>query len=790
MFDTAKTKPSADETHNLGARLGEFVFRHRPLVMAIAFILTFIAASGIVHLKATTDYRMFFSEDNPELQALELLEDTYEKSDNVLLMIVPEDRDATSQQALAAVIWLTERAWQMPFASRVDSIANFPHTSANNDDLLVNDLVNPQTIHDAQARRQIREIALSDPRIAGNLIARDGGVSAVHTTIKVPDDADAVDIAQISEYAQTIATEAKERFPSIDVRPVGTVILNQAFNDATLESTQTVLPASLAIMAVLLGVITRGFSGMLGAGLVVILSVGASMGLAGWIGIPLSTSTSPTPIIVLTLAFASSLHVLIAIQLRLGAGDSRHQAIVRSLQRVFFPIFLASATTAFGFLTMNFSEVPPYRQLGNLVAIGTAASFFLSVTFLPALMSMLPIKAISPDKPGFGLNLIAELTIRYKRPLLWLSTALIAGLLSAVPRNELNDVLTNFFDEDVQLRKDTDFLDAHLSGNTMLEYSIASMGSGDIAEPQFLQDVSDFADWFRNQPETRHVLVISDTFRQLNKSMNADDPAAYRIPESRELASQFLLLYELSLPFGLDLNNRIDVEKSSTRMTVTAKTLSTKELLEFDARAKSWLTNNDLSFKEVSSSGAALMFAHLGERNIRAMAIGTMIVFLGISVVLIFAFRSPRYGLVSLASNFFPGLMSFGIWGLLVGEIGLVLSVVMAMTIGIVVDDTVHFLSEYMYARRDLKQSPQNAVRHTFKTVGRALFSTTAILVAGFAVLGTSNFLPTAQMGQLTAIVFFLAIVYDFIFLPPLLMLVDEKFSKISRRNLSENAIH
>ena len=763
------------ESRDFQTRLCEWVVGARYIVIAATLLLAGMAASGAVFLKPSTDYRAFFNDDSPELLTLESLENTYEKSDNVLLMIVPEDRDATSEQALQAAVWLTERAWQTPYASRVDSIANFQHTTADDDGLMVRDLVDPARTGDPQERSRVRETALADPRLAGNLLARDGAVSAVNVTVKLPDGDDAASIAEVTEFARAIVAEAKERFPGIDFRPVGTVIVNQTFSEATLATVGTVLPASIAIMVVILGILTRGIAGIAATGGVVLLSIVAAMGLAGWVGIPLSTSTSATPIIVLTLAVANCLHVLVAVQERLGADCPRQRAAVQSIRENLKPIFLANLTTAFGFLMMNFSEVPPYRHLGTLVAIGAGVSFVLSVTFLPALLSMLPMRPRRSPQSRFGINAIAEFALRRRTLLLWISAGIVIGLAAAVPRNELNDVLTNFFDESFQLRKDTEFLDENLSGNTVVEYSIEAGGPGEIAKPEFLEDVSAFAEWFRAQPETRHVLVISDTFRQLNKSMHGDDPAHYRIPESRELAAQFLLLYEFSLPFGLDVNNRVDVSRSATRMTVTAKTLSTKDLLAFDARAKSWLAGNAPSFASVESSGAALMFAHLGQRNIRAMLLGTAIAFLGVSALLVFAFRSLRLGLVSLVPNFVPGLMGFGIWGLIVGEVGLALSVVMAMTIGIVVDDTVHFLSKYLHARRELGRSPEDAVRYAFQTVGRALYATTVILVAGFLVLGMSSFAPTGQMGQLTALVIALALVCDFLLLPSLLLAVDRR---------------
>ncbi len=768
-------KPPDVATRDFGTWLGEKIVSARYVVILAALALVGAAASGVIFLTVSTDYRAFFNKDNPELLALESLERVYEKSDYVLLMIVPDDGDATSEPALSAAIWLTERAWQTPYATRVDSIANFPHTTADEDWLVVQDLVDTEKAGDPQERSRIRATALADPRLAGNLVARDGAVSAVSITVKLPDGDNAASIAEVAGFAYQIVADAKEKFPGIDFRPVGTVIINQAFSDATLATSRTVSPAALAVMAVILGLMTRGMAGVVATGGVVILSVLAAMGIAGWVGIPLSTATSAVPVIVLTLAVANCLHVIVTTRQRLGDGIPKHAAVAQSVQENLNPIFLASATTAFGFLMMNFSEVPPYRQLGTLVAAGAAISFLLSVTFLPALLSVVPIRPFRPGRSQFGIHAIAEFTLRRRKPLLWLSVAVIIGLCAALPRNELNDVLTNFFGEDVQLRKDTDFLDEHLSGNTAIEYSIEADGPDGITEPAFLEDVSAFADWFRAQPETRHVLVISDTFRQLNKSLHGDDPAAYRIPEDRKLAAQLLLLYELSLPFGLDVNNRINIDKSATRMTVTTRTLSTKELLEFDARAKSWLDDSASHFSRVQSSGASLMFAHLGQRNIRAMLVGTIIAFLGISVLLVAAFRSLRLGLVSLAPNFVPVLAGFGIWGLTVGEVGLALSVVMAMTIGIVVDDTVHFLSKYLQARRELGKSPEDAVRHAFGTVGRALFATTTILVAGFLVLGTSSFAPTGQMGQLTAIVISLALAFDFLFLPPLLLALDRR---------------
>jgi hypothetical protein len=265
--------------------------------------------------------------------------------------------------------------------------------------------------------------------------------------------------------------------------------------------------------------------------------------------------------------------------------------------------------------------------------------------------------------------------------------------------------------------------------------------------------------------------------KRLNKNMHGDDPAFYRVPEGRELAAQYLLLYEMSLPYGLDLNNQINVDKSATRLNVSLETLSVNEVLAFTDRAEKWLKDNTTGLK-AEAGGPSVMFSHIGRRNIRSMLIGTSVALVLISLILVLALRSLRMGLVSLVPNLVPAAMAFGVWGMLVGEVGLSLSVVMGMTLGIVVDDTVHFLSKYLRARRENGLSSSDSVRYAFRTVGTALWVTSLVLMAGFLILTLSAFKPNSGMGLMTSITIGLALIADFLFLPPLLMKIEEKLDE------------
>ena len=755
-------------------RFAERVLAYRWPVILTTLILVAVASSGIALMEFSANYRIFFDEDNPQLLALEELENTYGKNENLVFLIVPDDGDATSENALSAVVWLTESAWQTPYSRRVDSLANFQYTTADGDDLYVRDLVDPQELDRAEVRSQIRAVALSDPRIGSSILALDGDVSVVNVTVELPEEGLLEAVAEVAEFARSVAAEAEQRFPDMDLRIVGTVMVNQTFVEASIDSQMVFLPASLLLMALVLGVLTRGWAGVVATGMVIVFSILASMGLGAWVGLPFSPPVSPAPTIVLMIVVANCVHLLVALQQGLRAGHSRHEAIVESIGLNLHPVFLASLTTALGFLSMNFSEVPPYRHLGSFVAFGIAVSFILSVTFLPAVLSLLPVRAPKDRRRrGPTMTRLADFVLSYRKALFWGWLVIVPILALGIPRNELNDVLVHFFDESVEFRQDTDFMDERLSGNTLLEYSLHASAEGGVTDPLFLFEVSKFADWYRQQPPVRHVAVITDTFRQLNKSMHGDDPNAYRIPESQELAAQYLLLYEISLPQGLDLNNQIDSSRSSTRISVSAETLSSREILELNARAEAWLDENAPSVMGVNSTGPAALFAYIGQRNIRAMLVGTMVVLLAISGILLVALRSLRLGLVSIVPNLVPAVLGFGVWGLTVGQVGLSLSVVVAMTVGIVVDDTVHFLSKYRRARREYGQSPEEAVRYAFDTAGRALFTTTVVLVAGFLIFVFSPFVPTAQVGVLTAMIIGFALIADLTLLPALLTAVD-----------------
>jgi len=755
-----------------------WVIKYRWWLIASTLIAVLLTASGMRFLTFENDLRVFFSEKNPQLQAFEALENTYNKLDNVYIIIAPKDKNVFTKVTLAAIEELSEACWQIPYSSRVDSITNFQHTYSENDDLIVEDMVfEAPSMDDAEIDR-IREIALSEPRIVNFNLSAEGHVTGININI-LPPGKSMNEVQVVTDYARKLVDEFRQKYPDIDFYLTGSAMFDTAFTDATKDDMKTLIPLMFVVLIIIVGVSLRSYTSILVTFIIILFSMATGMGMAGWLGIAMTTASGIAPTIILTLALADSVHILATVYQQMGMGVTRQRAVAESMRINLQPVFLTSITTAIGFLTMNFSDAPPFRDLGNIVAMGVMAAFLYSVLFLPAILLVLPIKSkrriSDSDELRHSCNRLADFVIRNQQTVFWIMTVLIVIFISGIARLELNDNFVKYFSKKYDIRKSADFMQKNLRGWDIIEYSLDSGEPGGINNPEYLSKVDEFAEWYRKQPKVSYVATFTNTIKALNKNMHNDDPAYYRIPKSRELAAQYLLLYEMSVPFGHDLNNQINIDKSATHMIVFLKESTAKDQRAMDTKARQWLRDNAPPHMFTYGSGLSIIWAHISKRNIESMLGASFGALVLISGILMMALKSFRIGFISLIPNLTPAFMSFGVWGMLVGQVGLALSVIVSLTLGIVVDDTIHFLSKYLRARREKKLQPTEAVRYAFNTVGTAMWVTTLALVTGFIILSFSGFTVNAQMGLLSAITISLALLLDFFFLPTLLMKVDKQ---------------
>lgn len=745
-----------------------WIIRWKYLVVLATLAITFAAAYGGQFLSFSNDYRMFFGEDNPELLAFEKMQKVFNKNDNIMFVITPKSGKVFSRDTLKAIQDITEEAWQIPYSTRVDSITNYQHTTAEEDDLVVDDLVIEPDRLAEEERIKIQAIAINEPTLVRRLISPDSRYTGINVTVQLPGKK-LTEVPEAVAKARAIKQAMLEKYPELEIRLVGLAMMNNAFPEASQNDVVQLYPLALGFIILTLLLLLRGLSGTIATFIMIILSILTAMGIAGWIGIRLSPPVMSAPIMILTMAIADAVHLLVTMRHELAIGLDKNRSIIESMRINFRPIFVTTLTTVLGFLSLNFSDAPPFHDLGNIAAIGVGFAFIYSITFLPALVSILPATGKKEVVGKQMMTRFGDFVVRRQKPLLIGNTLIIAMLATFVPLNELNDKFVEYFDETIEFRRDSDYAAENLTGVYYIDFALEAEEPGGISDPNYLADVQKFVQYLRSQPQVKHVQAISDTFKRLNRNMHGDDPAWYRLPEERNLAAQYLLLYEMSLPYGLDLNNQINIDKSATRIAVTLDTLSSNEVITFDDTAKRWLRKNTPTIKSYSS-GPTIMFAHLGKRNINSMLTGTMVALIFISATLILFLGSFKYGFISLLPNLTPALAAFGLWGITVGQVGIGLSIVTGMTLGIVVDDTVHFLSKYLRARREKGLNAEDAVRYAFNSVGVALLVTSIVLIAGFMIMAQSHFYLNSSMGLLTSVVILLALIIDLTFLPPLLM--------------------
>ncbi len=741
-------------------------------VIALSLVLVIAAGAGMSRLELSTNYRVFFSKANPELRAFEALQDTYTKNDNFFFVLEAQDGNAFSARTLDAVEHLTEAAWQIPYAIRVDSVTNFQHTFGIEDDLIVEDLVSNAATREAGYLQERKRIALAEPLLRNQLLTPDARVTAVNVVLQYPEKA-LTEVPEAVAVARDLVKRIEHSYPDIDVHLTGVSMLNNAFAETGMHDGATLTPLMFVVIFALTWLLIRSFPATVATLIVIVLSTVIGMGVAGFGGVKLTPISMSAPIVILTLAVADSIHIILALRSLMRRGRGKAEALVQAVRLNFLPVTITSLTTIVGFLALNFSDSPPYWHLGNITAVGIAAAWLYSLTLLPALVRVLPYRAGHAQGPTWSeraMAWLADSVIAHYRKLLLVVGLAALVLVALIPTLEFNDQWVEYFDERIEFRRDADSAQGFF-GLYPIEYSVPAAGPGGISEPEYLDNLERFTAFLRRQPGVTHVYSLSDIMKRLNRNMHADDPAYHRIPDDRELSAQYLLLYELSLPYGLDLNDRINIDKSATRVTATLSRTSTAETRLFFRNVADWQKANWPSYMQAQPTSAAVMFTYISERNMRNMVTGTIAAILAISLIMMVALRSLRLGLFSLVSNGLPILMTFGAWALLVGTVGFSVATVASISLGIIVDDTVHFLAKYVRARDEQKLSARDSIRYAFHNVGVAILVNTIILTSGFVVLTTSAFKMNVDLGLMTLLAIFFALILDFLLLPALLLI-------------------
>lgn len=750
-----------------------FVLGRPWLTLLLSAALCLAAAAGGHGLRFDPDYRAFFGEDNPDLVALEALEKRFSRAETLVIGVAPPDGRVFTRERLEAIRALTDAWSRLPYAKGGSSISNYIEARSEGDDLLAEPLL-PDDLASADLAA-IEARAKADERLRGGLLSDTGDVAGVYLYFELPRQDTRAELIALGEAVRAEVAKVHSTQPDLKIALGGVLMFDEALQGELMRDASLLYPLCFALMTALLFAFFRSLSATLATLAAMTLAAAATFGVAGWLQVAINPASLTAGVIILTISIADAVHLLTTFAAERARGADPRAAMTESLRVNGRTIFLTTMVNALGFLSLNFSDSPPYRELGNLVAFGTVLAWLLSISFVAAWTQLAPPR-VSPValRQIEQVKRLVEWVITRRRWVLPASLLAVAGLTAGIALNRFGDNYVEFFTERVAFRTDTQFINDRLAGMQFIEYAVEAGGPGDVFEPAFLGAVEEFAVWLRTQPEVRRVASLNDIAKRLNKAMHGDEPAQFRLPASREEAAQHLLFYEMSLPSGQDLTHLVDLDKSAIRLTVLLNTITSAELEAFDERAQAWIRQHWPATMKARSSGISALFAKMARANFQSMSTGLLTTCVLIAGLLMWLSRSVKLGFISLVPNLSPILVGFGIWGLTVGKMGMSLAVVASLTLGIVVDDTMHVFSHYGAARRR-GATPLEALREAYSDVGVALAVTSATLVIGFGVLAFSNFLLTVHLGLLTSLILGLALIAEFVLTPTLLLWLDRE---------------
>ncbi|MDD1794233.1 MMPL family transporter [Enterovibrio sp. ZSDZ42] len=762
-------------------RLVSSVLARPKLTLIIVLGAIFALAGGLATLEVNNSARVFLAVGSPEKVALDELEANYSKDENVMFVVVPpEGESATSPKTLSLVRALTDELWQSPYARKVTSLVNFidPVADADGGGMIVDDLVMTGEEESAETQETLSRFFEERPDVIGNLVAKEGNATTVFLTVAMSSQ-DLLAVKKVALHARELQQTYLEKYPDYQIYLTGLVMLDYALNEASDNDSGSLVPIMIVLVLVLIGALFRAFVPPLIALMVILLSILASVGAVAWAGIQLNTASGAAPLIILVLAVANVVHILTkTYQLRHTMPNSNPQTIILAAMAYnVVPLSLTNLTTFVGFISLNFSDVVPFGELGTIAALGVLTSLVVNLTITPVVLQawLSRRKKPLPRLPNVHFGRLAERVCVNARWILFVFGSLGVTALLGLQLITFNDNFVEYFDDRNAFRGQTDSVQEHWGGMGLIEYSFDAPTGKTVADLAYLEQVDAFAQWLRQQPHVNAVIALPDHLARLNQAFNNLD--APTLADDPYLSSQLLTTYEISAPYGHSLTDRVTPDYVSSRLSVMTDNLSSAETIEIEKAAEDWMQQNAPLLAGTSGTGLSLAFAYVSERNSMSMLLGNLTTIVTISFLLLLAWRSWTMGIFSLIPNLLPIMIVLGIWGYFVGEINLAVSVVGAMVMGIVVDDTVYILTKYQESRKQ-GASVEQAVVDVYSGVGLALITTTVVIALGFAVMATSSFAINANLGLLALGVVIVALLYDFLFIPALLITVNHAFQR------------
>lgn len=750
----------------VGTRLAPWIFRWRRWLTALVVAGAVGFAPGTDFSTLDNDMTAWFSKEDPVYVEYERFRAEF--GGTRTLIVALEGDGIFTPAGLEFIRRITGDIERVDAVERVQSLAtaNFvsatPDTPGEDGGIEVDPLL-PDVI-DQPAAAAVRALAMADRLMRGDLVSDNGRVTAVVVSF----DEDRIDEVR-GGVIQKIHEIVDPQLPAgLAAHYNGSLEISESYNRVTLDNLTSLTPAIFGFMLVSIWVLFRSISRMVLIFIAILTSVIWTMGIYTRLGFSYNVLTSMLPALIVVLAVADDVHIVQHFDHEFRLSGDYQRAFTSSVEHLFAPLLGASVTTALGMLSLSTSDIAAVREFGIGAAIGVMVDFVLSLVYVPTLLGLVRAHRAAPPQERWliaPLQAVARFSVRRAGAVLATVAVVAAVAAAGVLRLRVDTNHINFFADTHPLSRSARVIDGQLAG--IYSFQVLLEGPAEsLKAPDALSRIERLERELSSLPSVKKVTSHADYVKRVHRQLHGDRPEFEVVPASAEAIAQELFLFALSDEGRVELARVVSSDFSRAQMTVKMASHSSDLVFQEIAQASEMAARAFAgSAITATTTGSGKLFSTLDHYMVMSQLSSFATAFLTVFGVIFLVFRSAKFGVLAIVANTFPVLVVLGVMGWLDISLNVATIMVASVTLGIVDDDTIHFINRY---RREADQgaSTDAAIETATTHEGRASLTTAIINTMAYGILGFSAYKPTAWFGTLLALTMAVAFLAEVFVVP------------------------
>ena len=764
-------------------KAGTVLLAWRWMIIAILIVLNILGGIGIPRIKTDSSSDRWFLDDDPLLVATDEFEAVF--GNNEYAAILVEADDVFAPDILRMIRELGEELdEQIPIADGILSLTDFEFIHGTEEGIDITDLVPEDIPIDLNDIEEIRKLAFSKPFWVNRLFSDDSTQAWIMLRLQAYPDEETQDI--VGHKVLEILNQ--EKYAPYTLKPSGDPVSTYERKLFVAAETRRLMLLALSTAILLLLVFLRTLRGVIIPLITVISSIVWTFGAMGYLGIRVDTQVITVPVFLgMAVSIGYSIHIFNFFHRQFSATGQRREAVVFALQETGWPILFTAATTIAALLSFFFVPITQIRWMGLSSAVTILTTYLIVMTLTPVLLSFgknrqPTLAQRSGTRLAERLNMkvedalagLGQWTVAHSKVITGVFVVLVCIFVSGLPYVYVSLNYKEFYGlkvpyiarlHEIGLSK----IGSIESYNVMLRFDNMQQAK----DPEVLRNLDTLMTEIRRLPLVKRTSSLLDIVKEMNQVMHSDDPNYYGVPNNGDLIAQLLLLYDISN--GTEQTRWVDYEYTTLRVMVEVSDYNTAEFEHafhyIPERAGELFPD-----AEVSIVGGLMQAAVAQNYIARGEVVSSLIALVVIGFLIILVFRSVKIGLIGMIPNVTPVLVVGGIMGYAHIPIDMNTMMIMPVLLGLAVDDTIHFIT---HANLEFQRSQDygKSIDSTFRTVGKAIFTTSCILIATFLVYGTSSIRCFNNMSLLAISGVSAALLADY-FMTPILVNWSKPFRR------------